>query len=111
MGEVMDGGGGGRLVSTEEAGGGGGGGGILGSRSAGGGGGSWLLSVGLETDCKVGTDGGGTAMPRLDTAKSAVLCMLSVVSALFLGCCCCCSVTTKQCPVESKMEYDIGTLE
>lgn len=50
-----------------EGGGGGGGEGIVGSKLAvGGGGGGWLTLVGLETVCKVGTEGGGTAMPRLD---------------------------------------------
>lgn len=66
VGEVKEGGGG-RPVSMEEGGGGGGGGaGILGSKSAGGGGGGRVSAVGLEVVCKVGTDGGGTAMPRLD---------------------------------------------
>lgn len=67
---VVKEGGGGRPVSMEEGGGGGGGekAGILGSTSSagGGGGGGRLSLVGLETVCKVGTDGGGTAMPRLD---------------------------------------------
>lgn len=86
VGEVREGGGG-RPASMEEGGGGGGGAGTLGSKVAvGGGGGGRLSLVELETVCKVGTEGGGTAMPRLDTDVSAVLCMLSVVPALFLGC-------------------------
>lgn len=61
VGEVKEGGGG-RPASMEEGGGGG-----AETRSAlGGGGGGRPSLVGLVTVCRVGTDGGGTAMPRLD---------------------------------------------
>lgn len=104
VGEIMEGG----ARKPESTGGGGGGGGDTLRLSEGGGGGAWLSQVEFGTVGKVGTEGGGTAMPRLETGYSLLLCMLSAVPALFLlGC----SLTWKQWPTESKAEYDIGALE
>lgn len=69
MGEVIEGGAG-RSVSIAEGGGGGGGGGegTLGFKllAGGGGGGGKQSLAALETVGKVGTEGGGTAKPRLE---------------------------------------------